>query len=140
MNGGIQDWIKDVRGIKVMFRIYTANFNSMDGGQTVRKLNSFFLIRDGRRLQLGASLIVAHNPSSMSSMEKSTKGLGEVICRIDLSWDVLQNDVTLLLPILDSKVSDIDVSCPSRWSSGVDNMYGRLVIFIDNSRLLLAEA
>jgi len=68
-------------------------------------------------------------------MENPAEGLGEVIGRVDDTWDVAHDNVASILPILDGKMLDVDVTRTFRGNTGVDHFDGRHVVFEDRSRV-----
>ena len=73
-------------------------------------------------------------------MQNPTKGLGEVVRGVDYPWDVLHDDVAGILPILDGKVLDVNMTGAFRWDAGVDHIDGRFVVFVDWGGAILGES
>jgi len=82
---------------------------------------------------------VTHDATRMASMENPAKGLGEVIRRIDDAWDVAHDNVASLLPVLNSKVLDINVTRTLGRNTSIDHLGSRHVVFVDRSRFVLRE-
>ena len=53
---------------------------------------------------------MTHNASRMAGMEDPAQGLGEVIRGVDDTRDVAHDNVASLLPVLNGKVLDINVT------------------------------
>ena len=60
----------------------------------------------------------------MSGMQNPTQGFCQVIRWVDDTRDVLENDVSSILPVLDSKELDVNVPGSLSWLSGIDNLDG----------------
>ena len=63
-------------------------------------------------------------------MKDPTKRFGEIIGWIDDAGNVTKNDVTGVLPVLDGKVLDHNVTAAFSRDAGIDHVDGRLVITV----------
>jgi len=84
-------------------------------------------------------MVVTHDASRMVSMENPKQGLREVIRRIDDSWDVAHDNVASLLPILNGKVLDINVTGTLSKNTSINHLDSRHVVFVDRSWFVLRE-
>ena len=76
----------------------------------------------------------------MPRMEDPAKRLSEIVSRIDNPRDKTHNDVPVLCPILNSEVLDCNMTRTVSGLPGVDNVDGRLVVFVEGCGKELLEA
>ena len=69
-----------------------------------------------------AWVMMAHHATSMSGMKDPAKGLGQVITGIEDTRDVIQNNVTICFPILNSKPLDSNVARVLSGLLGIDQL------------------
>jgi len=77
---------------------------------------------------------VSHEATGVTGMEGPSQTLGSSIRRVDGGWDVMHDDVTALLPFLNSKPLDVDMTGPGSGLAIVDHGDGSLVVFMKASR------
>ncbi len=83
---------------------------------------------------------MTHQTSAMTSMEDPAEGLGKVVRWVENSSDVVHDNVLRVLPVLDGKVLDINVTRTFRRDLGVDHIDSRHIVFVDRSRTSLRKA
>jgi len=83
---------------------------------------------------------MSHEASCVAFMWDPAKRLGEVVRTVDSSRDAMQLNFLRLLPILNSKTLNVDVSRTFSRNFRVDHANGRHVVFTDRSRRLLRKA
>ena len=83
---------------------------------------------------------MAHDTSSVAGMQDPTNAFGESVAGVDDTGDVLKDDVSSGLPILDRKELDVDMAAPFDRAASVHHFNGGLVVFIEGSRAVLREA
>ena len=83
---------------------------------------------------------VAHGMMSMSGKEGPTKCLGGMVCNIDDARDVMHDNETALLPLVDGKVLDDDVMRVGSRTVLIDHRDCGDVIFIKQCGTLLGNA
>ena len=67
-------------------------------------------------------------------MEDPTERFGHVISRVDDARNMVHEDRTGFLPILDGKVLNINMAGTLGGNAGVNDFDGRLIVFVDRSR------
>jgi len=82
--------------------------------------------------------VMPHEIGGVSMMEYPSQRLREHIRRIHDSRKVDQDDVLHKSPVLKSKISNLDVTRAIRWSTVIDDLDGRIIVFINGSRLGLS--
>ena len=80
---------------------------------------------------------MAHDATCMSLMEHPSQRFGEIVAWVDHTRDMTKDDVALLLPFLDSKVLNINVSRTIGGGSCIDDLDCRHVVLTDRRWLCL---
>jgi hypothetical protein len=81
-------------------------------------MNRQWMKQQRRSNQLGAA--VAHGAAGMAAVKGPTKKvLSLLIQRVDDTWWVTHDDVTLLTPLLNRKVLDVNVAGAFRGATGI---------------------
>ena len=75
---------------------------------------------------------MAHKTACVAGVKDPTKGLGNIISRVDNVRDMAKFNVALAAPILYSKVLDVDVPRTFGWFHRVDHPDGGDIVFIKN--------
>ena len=65
--------------------------------------------------------VVTNKMPSMSSVKDPSKRLGQIISRVDNTWYMKYFNASILLPILYSKVLNINMTSSLSRNTGVDN-------------------
>ena len=73
------------------------------------------------------------------TMEDPSQCLSKGVGWVENARDVLQDNVALLFPFLNSEVLNGDVARARRWLGGIDHQDGGLIIFVQGSRAMLLE-
>ena len=85
----------------------------------------------------GSRSIMAHKPASMKD---PTEGLSEVVRRVEDTRDMVQHDMTSLLPILNGKMLDGNMTSSVSGLAGINHFDSGIVILIKNRRARLRKA
>ena len=73
-------------------------------------------------------------------MQNPTNRFGECITGIDDSRDMFECNIATLLPFLDCKVLNIDMTGTFSWFSSIHHVDSRHVILMNDSGLFLGES
>ena len=65
--------------------------------------------------------VVTNKMPSMSSVKDPSKRLGQIVSRVDNTWYMKYFNASILLPILYSKVLNINMTSSLSRNTGVDN-------------------
>ena len=71
---------------------------------------------------------MAHEASAVACMKDPTEWLRKVVGWVEDAGYVVEEDVTIVFPILNGEKLDIDMADTLRWDAGVDNLDGSLVV------------
>lgn len=77
------------------------------------------------------SPVVSHEATSVTGMEDPSERLREVVGRVDNAGNVTHDDVAGVVPILNSKMLDVNVTRAFGRYTSVDHLDGRHVVFVD---------
>ena len=86
-----------------------------------------------------SSPIVSHDAACMSRMENPAERLREVVGRIDDAWNMAHDDVAGVVPILNGKMLDVNVTRAFGGNASVDHFDSRHVVFVDRRGTKLRE-
>jgi len=81
-----------------------------------------------------------HDSAGMSVVQHPSKGLGEVIGKIDDTRDKFHDNCARILPILYNEVLDINVTRALSRHTSVDHIDGQLVVAAHDGRALRRKA
>ena len=84
--------------------------------------------------------MAAHNATSVTRMWDPTKRFRKLVRGIDDSWDMTQDNVTGVFPVLNGEVLDVNVTRAISRLTAIDDMYSRHVVFVHGSGTGLGEA
>jgi hypothetical protein len=76
---------------------------------------------------------------SMMGMKNPPKGLHEIISQVDDSWNVFQDDITLILPILNGKVLDVNTLGAFCQDTCIDHLDSRHIVFVHDGQTILRK-
>ena len=68
-----------------------------------------------------------HDAAGMAGMEHPTKGLGQVVTRVEDTRNEFHDEGASVFPVLDGEVLDVDVAGALSGDTRVDHVDGRLV-------------
>ena len=84
-------------------------------------------------------LVMPHDATGMALMKDPSQWFGKVIRGIDDTRDELHHNVPRVLPVLDGKVLDIDMTRALSGNTSVDHVDGGLVVTIQRCRFAWRE-
>ena len=80
---------------------------------------------------------MSHDTPCVARMQDPTEGLGKVVGRIDNSREVSHDNVASILPVLDGKVLDVNVTRSLSRNSSIDHFDRGHVVLVDRSGSML---
>jgi hypothetical protein len=83
--------------------------------------------------------VVSHGTTGMARMEHPTECLGRLISHIENARKMMHNNNTMLTPLLNHVVLDINMARVRSWLPLVDHGDGRDVIFVERCGAILRE-
>ena len=83
---------------------------------------------------------MAHGMASMANKKSPTKCLGSVVGNVDDAGDVMHDNDAMMLPLLDGKMLNVDVSGIRSGFAFVDHGNCRDVVLIERCWALLRDA
>lgn len=81
--------------------------------------------------------MMSHHKTRVTVIKDPAKCFCEHVSRVDNSRDVFHDNVTKDAPVLQGKISDLDVARTFRRNIMVDNFLSRFIVFIDFSWISL---
>ena len=83
---------------------------------------------------------MAHSTTSMASKKGPAKGFGSMVSDIDDARDMMHNDETATLPLLNGKMLNVDVSGVRSGFAFIDHGNGGDIVFVEWCGTLLWNA
>lgn len=85
-------------------------------------------------IHIGGRDVTHHHAASMAGVEDPAKCLRHEAGRVDNTRDVFHENVTVVLPILDSKELNVNVRAVFGCDVMVDDFDSRQIVFVKHSR------